>query len=183
MTEPTGIQIIEETKPSNGSVPSHALGEPDPAQRPARLALYLGIALCAIGGIVLYLGYDGAATHALVQAQMPYVISGGLFGAALLVIGTVVIGLHVLLRVQADLRTELAETRRSMEEVAEAIARTSVLGSALKVTTNGTVMVARGGSSYHRADCKLVTRAGGAKPIPREEAAQAGLVPCRICKP
>lgn len=185
MSDQPGLpQTVEEQASSNGVRPMLQLSEPDPALRPARLALYVGIALAAVGAVVLYLGYNGAATNSLPQAQTPYVISGGLLGVGLMVIGTVVIALHVLLRVQADFRAEIAETRRALEEIGESFARQAVLGgTAATPSTNGTVMVTKSSSSYHRPDCRLVARAGHARPLAREEAGLAGLTPCRICRP
>lgn len=162
------------------------LEEPDPAHRPARLALYLGGGLVAVGALVLYIGYNGAATNALVPAQIPYVISGGLLGAALMVLGAITISVHVILRVQADFRTEMGGMRESMENLADLMARQAFAGGApagAVPSANGTVVVARGSSSYHRAECRLVERAEHTKPIPRDEAQRTGLVPCRICKP
>ena len=186
MTDERVIPDTEEQRQAtNGSrpAPAHHFDEPDPVQRPARLALYLGAVLVAVGTFALYKGYDGAAHTAIQVAQTPFIISGGLFGAALMVIGTVIIALHVLLRVQADFRREIAATRRSMEEVADSIARATALGGSRKTSTNGTVMVGRGSSSFHKADCRLVAGGTNVRPIPREDADRNGLTPCRICKP
>jgi hypothetical protein len=161
------------------------LAEPDPARRPARLALYVGIVLLILGGIAMYKGYDGAAKNALVQAQTPYVISGGLLGLGLLALGGITIALHVIMSIQTDFRSELNSMRETMERLAEAIsyqAFGSQNGSGPSLA-GGMVMVARGSTSFHRADCRLVERAGNAKPLPREEADREGLLPCRICKP
>ena len=159
------------------------LTEPDPARRPARLALYLGMGLVIIGAIALYLGYNGAATNALVQAQTPYVISGGLLGVGLLALGGISISLYVVLVVQADFRTELNGMRESIEKLSDAVSYQAFGGSNGTGGTEGTVMVARGSSSFHRSDCRLVQRSEHARPMPREEADREGLLPCRICKP
>ncbi|HVL32115.1 MAG TPA: hypothetical protein VM600_00865 [Actinomycetota bacterium] len=167
------------------SAPNHTLQEPDPVRRPARLALYLGAALILAGIVALYLGYDGAATNPLPQAQTPYVISGGLLGLGLMALGGVTIAVYVLLQVQGDLRSELGAMRESMDRLSEVIAHEAFSSASKSATpsSNGTVMVARGAASFHRADCRLVVRAEGVTPLPREEADRTGLVPCRICKP
>lgn len=154
--------------------------EPDPAQRPARLALYGGLALIAVGGVVLYLGYNGAATHPVPQAQTPYVISGGLLGIALMALGGITAALAVLLRVQADLRTDLSAMRESIERLADATAARTLAGSP---SANGTVLVTPEAGSFHRPDCKLVARAEHVRPSPRSAATDEGLAPCRVCKP
>lgn len=159
---------------------SVSTGEPDPARRPARMSLYAGAALLVAGAVVLYIGYDGAATNPLPQAQTPYVISGGLLGLGLLALGGIAIALHVILTVQADFRTELDAMRRSIETVAEVLTRDVV---ATSHSNNGTVMIAEGGSSFHRAECRLVERAEHVRPVAREQADRDGLLPCRICRP
>lgn len=159
------------------------LGEPDAARRPARLALYLGIACFALGAAALYLGYDGAATHPLVQAQIPYVISGGLVGLGLLALGGISIAMYVVLAIQSDFRRELGAMRESVERLSEAISYQAFGTNNGQAGSAEVVMVARGSSSFHRADCRLVERAEHSKPLPRQEADREGLLPCRICKP
>lgn len=159
------------------------LSEPDPAQRPARLALYLGAALVVAGGVILYLGYNGAATNPVVQAQMPYVISGGLLGLGLMALGGIAVAVHVILQVQADFRTELSAMRESMEQLSEAMSHQLFRDTAPSSNGYATVLVTRGATSFHREDCRLVQRAEHLKALPREEADREGLTPCRICKP
>ena len=163
--------------------PHEQLAEPDPAQRPARLALYLGAGLLITGAVVLYLGYNGAATNPIAEAQLPYVISGGLLGVALMVLGGIAAAVHVLLQVQADFRKELNTMRESMEQLSEAMSHQMFDGSAPSTNGHSIVLVTRGASSFHREDCRLVQRAEHVKPLPRDEADRSGLTPCRICKP
>lgn len=169
---------------SHQSIP--ALSEPDPVRRPARLALYVGGASILLGMLAMYLGYDGAAKNPVPAAQTPYVISGGLLGLGLMALGGVAIAVYILLQAQADLRTDLSGLRDSMDRLSEAIAHeafSSAARSSSGPSANGTVVVARGAASYHRPDCRLVTRAEHASPVPRTEAERNGLIPCRICKP
>lgn len=156
------------------------LREPDPARRPARLALYGGLLLIGLGLLAIYLGYNGAATHPLPQAQTPYVISGGLLGIGLLALGGITAGLAVLLIVQADFRTEMLGMREALERLADATAGRAVGGAS---GANGTVVVTPEAGSYHRPGCALVSRAEHVRPSPRAQAADAGLVACRVCKP
>ncbi|HEX9713299.1 MAG TPA: hypothetical protein VGB52_12230 [Actinomycetota bacterium] len=157
---------------------------PDPAHRPARLALYLGIALVAAGAVIMYLGYNGAATTAVPAAQTPYIISGGLLGVGLLALGGIAVAVHVILAVQADFRVELRGMRDSIEQLAEAMTRQAFASGGLPSTNGHTiVMVARGASSFHREECRLVQRADHLRSIPKDEADREGLAPCRICKP
>lgn len=65
------------------------------------------------GALVLFLGYLGTRNAVLVEQQLPYVISGGLFGIFLLAIGGV-------LWLSADLRDdwrELREVKTALERL------------------------------------------------------------------
>jgi hypothetical protein len=162
------------------------LKQEDSARRPARLAAYAGAGLIILGLIVLYLGYNGAATHPNPpQAQTPFIISGGLLGVGLMALGGIAVLVWVILTIQSQLQAEVKGVRDAIESLAESLARQSFGAPVSKesVTSNGKVYVARGASSYHRSDCRLVARADHVKPLAKEEAGRVGLVPCRICKP
>ena len=47
----------------------------------------LGIGYCVAGIVFIFLGWNGAASYDRVQAQIPYLISGGVAGLALVVLG------------------------------------------------------------------------------------------------
>lgn len=57
----------------------------------------LGILLGAAGFVGIALGWDGASRQVHVEAQIPYVISGGLGGLALVIVGTGLLLAHALL--------------------------------------------------------------------------------------
>lgn len=176
-------QITTETSVVVSSSPT--LAEPDLSQRPARLALYLGVALLALGAVVLYLGYNGVATNAVEVAQTPYLISGGMVGLGLLALGGVTLAVYVLLRVQGDLRTELQAMRSAIESLGDSFASQATYKgtNGSSSSTNGVVMVARGTTTFHRPDCRLVHRAESTRPMASDDARIAGMTPCRICKP
>ncbi len=170
------------TEPIVKTVSPQALAEPDPAQRPARLALYVGVGMLILGAIALYLGYDGVAKNNIEVAQTPYLISGGMVGLAFLALGGVTLGVYVLLRVQADLRAELISLRGSIDSLAVtrmADARAATNGA----SSNGFVLVTKGTSTFHRPDCRLVARSASPTPMGQDEARAAGLTGCRVCIP
>ncbi|MBI4729212.1 MAG: hypothetical protein HY775_06870 [Acidobacteria bacterium] len=169
---------------TSGGEDQHA-GPPEPArpaQRPARLVLYAGCVFVVLGAAVLYLGYNGMATNELPPAQAPYLISGGLTGLALLLLGGMALFLYAVLQAQSDLRRDLRQIRGAVEDLAEGLAAATspAPGSA---SANGTVMIARGARSYHRPECQLLERAQGVRPAAPDDAALAGLTPCRVCRP
>ena len=131
----------------------------------------LGLVFCVAGLGLIWAGWNGAATYNDIRKQFPYLISGGIAGLALVVIG---VGLMVIQSQRADrvqLEANLVELRAILERVTAA------------PTTNGSAdsaLVVAGPNAYHRPDCKLV--AGRDLPaITREQAAAGGLESCRVC--
>ena len=61
---------------------------PEPRTDRESLLLKVGVAIVVIGGLCIGLGWWGASGTANLAEQIPYLISGGLFGIALVVTGT-----------------------------------------------------------------------------------------------
>ena len=135
----------------------------------------LGLAFCVAGLAVIWAGWNGAASYNDIRKQFPYLISGGLGGLALVVIG---VGLMIIQSQRADrvqLESNLVELRNILER----------MGSA--PTTNGAEasdggLVVAGPNAYHRPTCKLVAGRDLRK-MPAEQAVAAGLEACRTCSP
>jgi hypothetical protein len=71
----------------------------------------LGTGLCGAGVLLVFLGWNGAASVDRVEAQFPYLISGGIAGLSLVVIG---MGLIVVQNQRAD-RAMLQQSLRELE--------------------------------------------------------------------
>ena len=156
------------------------------AERAVRLLLYAGVGLAVLGVITVYLGYNGAATNTSVVQQFPYLLSGGVIGLSLVVAGGCIGLSSVLLASRVSLHSEIAELRSSVEALGESIAHSSIgqhNGSANGGSFGSLVAVSRGGSSFHRSECRLVAARVDTRPMPREDAEGRGLLACRICKP
>jgi hypothetical protein len=162
----------------HAAVPEHGADE----RRPARLALYAGVALLALGWLIVYLGYNGAATHTREIQQLPYVVSGGFGGLALIILGGVAIAANIALSVQSALRGDLRAVHGAIEELVDTLSAGFMASNA--ESRNGTVVVVRGGSSFHRPGCRLVAnKAEQLRKMSAPAARDKGLTPCRICKP
>src|SRR5438105_12138704 len=77
-------------------------------------ALYTAVGLVALGGIVIFLAWNGAAGKDYAQGQLPYVISGGVGGLALVITGLTV-GI-----VQA-IRRDMSELGQKLDALTEAL--------------------------------------------------------------
>lgn len=143
-----------------------------------QLGAKLGILLCLGGFVALWAGWNGAASYDNVPAQFPYLISGGLVGLGLIVIGAAMIVVDTNRAGRDELQATLAELRAALEAAtpsAGAVAAGNVAAGP------GTVVA--GASSYHRPDCHLVDGRAETRILSVNEAQDDGLTPCRICKP
>lgn len=143
-----------------------------------RLGGQLGVLLCLVGFGAIFLGWNGAAGKNTIMAQFPFLISGGIVGLAIVVIGA------ALLIVQ-----NAREDRARLEAVLERIAAATEAGSGagqragLAPMGGGGALVLAGGSSYHRLDCTLTEARDEAHVVGLEEALSRQMEPCRVCKP
>jgi hypothetical protein len=139
----------------------------------------LGATFVAGGLASIALSYFGVAGTIHVGLQVPYVVSGGLLGLALVVFGSALLVLHGLGR-QTRLIRRLLEEARTGGPGGSGPAERSETDQA--AASNGFVLVAKGGSSFHRAECFMV-RDKQTSRVRIKTATGRGLSPCRICDP
>lgn len=136
----------------------------------------LGIGFCVAGLVLIFLGWNGAASYDRAESQIPYIISGGIAGVALVMIGAAVLVVQAHRANRAAMEADIAELREAVDRLARG-ATPKVAGGA------GDVGVVAGPQAYHRPDCKLVEGQSGAVPTTVTTAHERGLAPCRICRP
>jgi hypothetical protein len=147
-----------------------------------KLGGLLGIAYCIAGFVLIFLGWNGTASKDEVPAQIPYIVSGGIAGLGLVVVGAALIVAH-------SLRTDRVELRAAIDDLRAAIERgTPAPAAAASVAEGGAVegesdTVLAGSDSYHRPACTVVAGQTGAVEMSRADAAAAGLTACRVCNP
>jgi hypothetical protein len=135
----------------------------------------LGLLFSVAGLALIWAGWNGAASYNDIRKQFPYLISGGLAGLALVVIG---VGLMIVQSQRADrvqIEANLVELRNILE-------RMTGLPAGNGAESSETDLVVAGPSAYHRPNCKLVAGRDLRK-MTVEAAAAAGLEPCRTCAP
>jgi hypothetical protein len=141
-----------------------------------RFGAQLGVLFCVAGAVVMWAGYNGAASYDDVPSQFPYLISGGIAGLSLVVVG---VGLFVT----QTTRAERATLEAGLDEIRQAVERLNSGGTAVAATAPSAPgpMVVAGKSSYHRPDCKVLEGRDGLKTMTRSAAVADGLEPCRTC--
>jgi hypothetical protein len=146
----------------------------------AKLGGVLGVVYCIAGFVLIFLGWNGAASNDRVEAQMPYVVSGGIAGLALVVVGAALIVAHSLRGDRVELKASIDDLRRSIASTAPTAATPA--GAPTAAPVGGGEVVA-GTQSYHVASCALVVGQAAATRMSAPAAVAAGLEPCRICHP
>ena len=147
-----------------------------------KLGGLLGIAYCIAGFVLIFLGWNGAASHDRESAQIPYVVSGGIAGLGLVVVGAALIVAHSLRTDRVELRGAIDDLRAAIERGASAAPGGAAVGETGGAGAQPETVIA-GADSYHRAGCTLVVGQAEAVAMTRSEAAAAGLTACRVCKP
>jgi membrane protease YdiL (CAAX protease family) len=77
-------------------------------------ALYTAVGLVGLGFIIIFLAWNGAAGKDYVQGQLPYLISGGVGGLALVISGLTV-------AIVQSVRREAAEVTRRLDQLLEVV--------------------------------------------------------------
>jgi hypothetical protein len=83
-------------------------------QQKAPLAIYAGLGLALVGFVLIAVAWNGAADLDYVQGQFPYLISGGLTGIGLIVVG---VGMIII----QTMRAEADDRAAQMDELADAM--------------------------------------------------------------
>lgn len=140
-----------------------------------RSAKRLSVLFMALGLLAIGLGYNGAAGYTSVPAQFPYLISGGVLGLSLILIG---VGLMI---VQSG-REDQARTEALLVQLVE-LQRANAAAVSPDIPDDVTGLVVAGTASYHRPTCRLVSGRPESDYLTAAEARSRDLAACRVCTP
>jgi hypothetical protein len=151
----------------------------------------VGWVVVGIGFILVLIGYLGVSREALVAKQIPYLISGGIGGIALVGFGAMLVGTEDLKRTheRIDRLERLVEDLHgALLSRADAPAVGSyngeVGGAGVATDPSRTAFLALPHSqTYHLADCSMIHGKGQAETVTASAARRRGLKPCRLCEP
>ncbi|MGQ0830401.1 MAG: hypothetical protein ACT4OV_01860 [Microthrixaceae bacterium] len=160
----------------------------------AAIRPYAGWILIGAGALVMLLGYLGVSREAIPAKQIPYLVSGGIGGVFLAVIGAYFLGTQ-------EIRNDsgrLDRLERMVEDLHDVLLRrpdAPVVGingngaeTADDAASNGAaaparrVLVVADGELFHRASCALV-EGKEAEELTPATARRRGLRPCPACAP
>ena len=136
-----------------------------------------GVAI-PLGILAVLVGWWGASHTPNLYEQIPYMISGGLLGVALVVAGGFFYFSHWLTEMARQAQRQSAELLAAVERLGDRVdhgAGPTVNGHGggvrLVATTRGTL--------FHRPACAVVVGKRGLRSVVPDE----GLEPCRLCDP
>lgn len=148
----------------------------------------LGIAVA--GFVSLVVGYLGvSAAGGTMRDQLSYIASGGLMGLFLLGVAAAL----AIVDVMADQVSATREVRDILlllcGDLAEEVTEPKPGSAAIEVDLvseslgDGALLVLGGSRRAHRPGCGLVMGKSGVRRLTGVEAAESGLLPCRVCEP
>jgi hypothetical protein len=146
-----------------------------------RWLLFVGAALVVVGVPIIILGWYGASHTPYVFEQVPYLISGGLLGLALAVVGGLFYFAYWITRQIQETRRQADQTRDALSEIRDLLADRVIAASGkAKASGNGAFVATAKGTMFHRPDCVVVA---GREDLHDVKPDGEGLEPCKICEP
>ena len=146
---------------------------------------WLGWILIGAGALLMLLGYFGVSREAQPGKQIPYLVSGGVGGMFLAVLGAYFLGTQ-------ELRRDSGRLDRLEDMVGELHGALLRRPDAPDLTVNGSasasdapsrrVVAMEGGDLFHRVTCRLVQGKDATGMTPAA-AKKQGLEPCPACTP
>jgi hypothetical protein len=155
----------------------------------------VGWVLVAIGALMIVVGYVGVARQVLVAKQLPYLVSGGILGIAVVAVGVMFLGTEQIRRDSGRLdRLEgmvhelhlvlLARPDAPLADVQQALARAeaSPASAVANGGATGLLVALEEGERYHFDTCDVVRGKPAVEVTPRTIRRRA-LSPCPLCAP
>jgi hypothetical protein len=142
-----------------------------------KLGHQLGVLFCLAGFVLVWVGWNGAASYDSSIRQFPFLISGGIAGLGLIQVG---VGVWIVQSQRAE-RTRLEENLAGLNRVLETLVEVTGLTGGAAGAGHGLVLA--GTTAYHRPACPLVQDHPRLATTTAEMAAASGLAPCRTCTP
>ena len=148
---------------------------------------WLGWILIGVGALLMLLGYFGVSREALPAKQIPYLVSGGIGGMFLAVLGAYFLGTQELRKDSGRLDhleqmvTELHQSLLRRPDAPDLTAFAPQRNGASSAPARKVVTV-EGADLFHRAGCSMVEGKDAADLTPAA-ARKQGLRPCPLCAP
>ena len=183
MTVPA--QAVQQQQQQADAQPAPSTAAPGWDQRFRNLQLILftvGAILMPLGLIAIFLGWYGVAHTKYQYDQLPYVVSGGLLGLALVFLGGFLYFGAWLARIGTEQRESARQLTDAMLLLVDVVGKQGGVAAADRAhdETSGELVLAGNGSTVHRRDCPLINHRDDLRPVTGNE---SDLGTCRVCRP
>jgi hypothetical protein len=151
-----------------------------------RWLLLTGGALMPLGFLLVILGWAGASHTPLLFEQIPYLISGGLLGVALVFAGGFVYFAYWMTLLVRESRTARVDLQASLSRLETLLASGAMIGGSFEPpqveSANGHAryVATATGTMIHRPDCVAVANREGLRAVSPDT---PGLTACGLCEP
>jgi hypothetical protein len=136
-----------------------------------------GLLLAAIGLIAIGVGWNGAAGQLTLLGQVPYILSGGLIGVSLVILGAAML-------VVQNAREDRTRLELKLDQLTDALmAGAGPARATAAAPQDASGLVVAGTASYHVPGCRLVDGREETSLLTPDEARAQDLKPCRVCAP
>lgn len=155
----------------------------DQRYRTLQLALFTaGAVLMPLGIVAILVGWYGVAHSKYAYDQTSYVVSGGILGVGLVLLGGFLYFGAWLAKVANDQRESAKQLADTMLVLADLVSRTGAATAVDDAMADpGAVPVLAGaGNTVHRRDCGLIAHRDDLRVL---TAADRDLTTCRVCRP
>jgi hypothetical protein len=175
--QPAAAQPARPARPASGPVV-------DQRFRNLQLILFtVGAILMPLGLIAIFLGWYGVAHAKYQYDQLPYVVSGGLLGLALVFLGGFLYFGAWLARIGTEQRESARQLTDAMLLLVDVVGKQGGGRTAdgdLDDRAAAELVLAGNGSTVHRRDCPLINHRDDLRPLTGTE---IDLGTCRVCRP
>jgi hypothetical protein len=153
-----------------------------------RTLMILGGFIAPLGLALVIIGWYGAAHTPNTYEQIPYMVSGGLFGLGLVFVGSFFYFAHWITELVKEGRGQSAAMVEAIARLEETVRQQAGADRAVLASTNGvsaadvaerSLVATAKGTMAHRPDCVVVA----GKPSLRAITDTDTLEPCKLCDP
>jgi multisubunit Na+/H+ antiporter MnhG subunit len=152
-----------------------------------RTLMILGGIIAPLGLALVIIGWYGAAHTPNLYEQIPYMVSGGLFGLGLVFIGSFFYFAHWITELVKEGRGQSVAMVEAIARLEETVRQQAGADRAVLASSNGvnaeeasrTLVATSKGTMAHRPDCVVVTGKPGLRTVTVDDA----LEPCKLCDP
>ena len=145
-----------------------------------RWMLLVGGLLLPLGLLLVLLGWWGAAHTVFLFEQVPYLLSGGVLGLALVMAGGFVYFAYWMTLMVRENRTGRAELTAVLSRVERLLEDGQQPRTARSAAPAGRLVATKTGTMLHRPDCVAVDGKTDLRDVTAET---SGLTPCKLCDP